>query len=58
MGDISYCDKTDCPAEACERHPSNICNACLKGKGYVSVKSFAGECWRYNEEPPKNDFKE
>ena len=58
MADITYCDNNDCTCNHCERHPSKISDACLKGKGYVSVASFEGRCWRYDyhqDEPCPKD---
>ena len=47
MADITYCDNTDCPFEDCERHPTKISDAALKGRGYVSVSNLGGVCRRY-----------
>ena len=57
MADITYCDNKECSFNACERHPTKISEACIKGKGYVSVASF--EACRYRTPTKtKNDFKE
>jgi len=47
MADITYCDNKACPFKDCERHPCRIPEACLNGRGYVSVASFDGVCRRY-----------
>jgi hypothetical protein len=47
MADITYCDNKECSFKACERHPTKISEACIKGKGYVSVASFEGRCSKY-----------
>ncbi len=47
MSDITYCDNKDCPFKKCERHFSKISNACINGKGYVSVANYGGVCRKY-----------
>ena len=47
MADITYCVNSACPFKDCERHSSKISDACIKGKGYVSVANFDGVCRRY-----------
>lgn len=47
MGDITYCVNSQCPFKDCERHLSKVSEACIQGRGYVSVASFDGVCRRY-----------
>lgn len=47
MADITFCVNAACPFKDCERHSSRILDACIKGKGYVSLSNFEDVCRRY-----------
>ena len=47
MADITYCINNLCPFKECERHPSKISKAAIKGKGDVSVANYDGVCRKY-----------
>ena len=47
MADITYCINKQCPFKECERHLSKISEACINGRGYVSVANLDGVCRKY-----------